>query len=324
MVAIVELAATLGDAATAREAYDLLLPYADQPTMPSLAILCLGSTERALGQAADAFGDLDLAVRHLDAAVEANRQLGNWPLVAIAEAQLAGVLARTGGRAEAERAEKLLDDAVATADGLGMTRRAAGWRAELDALLAANAAPPPARAGSVRRSGKGWLVAVDGHRAFVGNLVGLRYLVQLLRDPGRPIPAVQLAGEGPFPGHETNQELLDDAAKAAYAARLRDLGAELDEAEAHADLGRAEALRVELDALVDQLEAAVGLHGRPRTFAGPSERARTAVRKALMRAVDEIDRANPVVGLALRTSIVTGVSCSYLPDPSDPIAWSIE
>ena len=323
MVAIAETAGVLGDAAVAEEAYELLHPYAGVPTMPSLAVVCLGSTERALGTAAEAFGDLDLAARHLVAAIEANRRIANWPLVAICQAQLAGVLVRIGGRAAAERAEKLLHDAIAAADEFDMPVRAAAWRAELNEVVASGAAPPPARDGALRRSGKGWLVAVDGHRAFVGNLVGLRYLARLLRHPGHKIPAVDLAGDGPFPQDGSPQALLDDEAKAAYGARMRELGAELAEAQAHADLGRAEVLRAELDVLVDQLEAAVGLHGQSRTFAGPAERARTAVRKAIKRAIDEIDGANPVVGQALRTSIVTGLSCAYLPDPTDPITWSV-
>jgi hypothetical protein len=48
MVAIVEVAAVLRDVAVAEEAYELLRPFSDLPVMPSLAVVCLGSTERAL------------------------------------------------------------------------------------------------------------------------------------------------------------------------------------------------------------------------------------------------------------------------------------
>jgi hypothetical protein len=175
-------------------------------------------------------------------------------------------------------------------------------------------------------------VALDDRRAFVADRVGLRYLAQLLRNPGQGITALALAAgasahvvDGPAAGldERSSHALLDADARAAYAARIRDLQAELDEAEAHADLARASQHRAEIDALVDQLAAATGLHGRPRAFPHQAERARTAVRKALKRAVDEIDAADPVIGGLLRSSITTGTICVYAPDPAAPVDWSV-
>ena len=82
-------------------------------------------------------------------------------------------------------------------------------------------------------------------------------------------------------------------------------------------------LRAELDTLVDQLEAALGLHHRPRRFVDQAERARTAVRKAIKRAIDELDSADPVVGHLLRSSITTGSTCVHAPDPDTPVRWSV-
>ncbi|MEU4425533.1 ATP-binding protein, partial [Actinoplanes sp. NPDC024001] len=73
MAIIAQTAAALGDAATAREAYGLLAPYADLPIVPSLAVTCMGSAHRPLGLAAGAFGADDRAIAHLEAAVAANR-----------------------------------------------------------------------------------------------------------------------------------------------------------------------------------------------------------------------------------------------------------
>jgi hypothetical protein len=228
-----------------------------------------------------------------------------------------------------------------------MVGRLPAWRARRAALApepapaAATTPGPPARpearpherrTGALHRTGNGWLVALDDRRAFVADRVGLRYLAQLLRNPGQGITALALAagagpgtGDGPAPGldQRSSHALLDAEARAAYAARIRDLQAELDEAEAHADLARASRRRAELDALVDQLAAATGLHGRPRAFPHQAERARTAVRKALKRAVDEIDGADPVIGRLLRGSITTGTLCVYAPDPVAPVDWSV-
>jgi hypothetical protein len=167
------------------------------------------------------------------------------------------------------------------------------------------------------------LVAVDHHRAFVADRVGMRYIVQLLQHPGQPISALVLAGAGPDSDDGGHHEVLDEAARTAYAERIRELSADLAEAEDHADLGRMAHHRAELDALVDQIESATGLHGRPRTFTTQAERARTAVRKAIKRVVDEIDAADPVVAGVLRDTITTGSTCVYTPAPTAPFTWSL-
>ncbi|WP_369794625.1 tetratricopeptide repeat protein, partial [Kutzneria sp. 744] len=85
--------------------------------MPSLGVVCFGSTERTLGLAATTFGDLDLAAEHLRRAVAANLRLGNRPMTAVAKADLATVLRRRGDH---RAAEELLDSAVSDATVMGM------------------------------------------------------------------------------------------------------------------------------------------------------------------------------------------------------------
>jgi tetratricopeptide (TPR) repeat protein len=328
---IVEAAVALGDEAIAREAYDLLVPFADRPVMPSLAVACLGSTELALGKAALAFGDTGRAIDHLDRAVDANRRLGHRPLVAIAQAELASALDRRGGDDDRNRAAGLLATAIAEAEAMGMSDRVAAWR-----LIEPGPVPRPehrgertaggagTRSGVFRRQGRSWIVELDGHRAVVGDLVGMCYLAELLESPGRSIPALTLAsGEAAVPEAGWH-ELLDDRARAAYTARLRELTGELAEADANADLGQAERLRAARDMLVDELERATGLGGRPRSFAGDAERARTAVRKAIKRAIDEIDAGHPAIGRVLRSAVTTGTTCVYEPGSHAPIVWTTD
>src|SRR5262249_42265920 len=100
---------------------------------------------------------------------------------------------------------------------------------------------------------------------------------------------------------------------AAYAARVQELLAELGDARDGADIGRAERLQLELDALMEELERTTGLGGRARAFAGPAERARTAVRKAIKRALDEIEAADAASGAGLRAGTRTGHTCCYEP-----------
>lgn len=328
MTAIAETAIALGDEAVAREAHELLSPFADLPTVVSGAMACLGSTRRPLGLAASTFGDLDQAVEHLEQAVADNHRFGNRPFAAIAQADLAATLARRNRPDDRARAVELFRQAAVDADDMGMTTRADTWRSELTVL---EQEPASGRAtedeavekGLIRRMGPGWLVAVAERSAVVPDLVGMRYLVELLTHPGDAIPALSLASQGELTTDVAVYELLDEEARDAYSARVRELTQEIGECEADNDIGRAEALRAELDALVDQLEIATGLGNRPRTFINDPERARTAVRKAIKRAIDTIDGEDPGIAEHLRRYIVTGTRCSYMPPPDAAIEWSV-
>jgi hypothetical protein len=150
----------------------------------------------------------------------------------------------------------------------------------------------------------------------------MRYLAVLLAGPGRPIAARTLVAEGaPLP-EGPRHDVLDPAARAAYAARVRELDAEVAEAESGHDLARAERLRAERDAVVEQLAAATGLAGRPRAFVDDAERARTAVRKSLKRAIDQLAAADERIGAHLRASVMTGTTCVYAPPAGDEVTWS--
>ncbi|MFI9383809.1 ATP-binding protein [Kutzneria sp. NPDC052558] len=294
MLAIVEAAASLGDAAVARQAYGLLLPFAELPTMPSLAVVCFGSTERGLGLAAATFGDLDRAEAHLRRAVTANLRLGNRPMTACSKADLATVLRRRGDH---RAAGALLDEAVSEATALGMGKRAEVW-----------AAGRVSRHVTARRHDNRWLVGYLGREVLVEDLIGMRHLAQLLANPDVPIPAAALAHGGAEAVSE--QSILDDQAREAYTARAREIAHLIPDSSPE----RAEELRRELDALAAELDATTGLGGRGRAFAGPAERARTSVRKAIKRAVDLIRAADPAVAAVLDSTISTGYQCVYTPD----------
>ena len=114
----------------------------------------------------------------------------------------------------------------------------------------------------------------------------------------------------------TRGALIDDEARAAYRVRLRELQAELDEADAFNDPARGEAARLEMDALEAQLSAAFGLGGRPRPEGSAAERARQSVTKAIREATRRIAAEDSALGDHLDRSVRTGVYCVYDPDPS--------
>src|SRR5262245_48411573 len=170
---------------------------------------------------------------------------------------------------------------------------------------------------------------------------GLHYIAYLLRHPGREFHVLELIGQGLEIGGwrlveegqrseardqrlETGQGLpiLDGPAKAAYQQRLSALRHELDEAERNNDPGQAERAREELDAITEQLAAALGLGGRDRQAASSTERARSTVRKVVKAALNRISDHHAALGRHLTTSIKTGTFCAYAPDePPGPWAF---
>jgi DNA-binding SARP family transcriptional activator len=81
MSGIVEAAAFLKEEKIAKEAYDLLKPFADLPIIASLGVACFGSVQHTLGVATLATGETDKAVAHLKEAIQSNLALGHWPAV---------------------------------------------------------------------------------------------------------------------------------------------------------------------------------------------------------------------------------------------------
>ncbi|MEM9714726.1 MAG: hypothetical protein AAGA17_21070, partial [Actinomycetota bacterium] len=85
----------------------------------------------------------------------------------------------------------------------------------------------------------------------------------------------------------------------------------------------AEAARREIDDLEHELLAAFGLGGRARRLGDPGERARVNVRRSVSRALDAIEVVAPALADHLRTRIVTGRFCRYVPALDDPVTWQL-
>jgi hypothetical protein len=173
-----------------------------------------------------------------------------------------------------------------------------------------------------------WLVGPGDRAVVVREIRGFVYLHMLLRNPQVEVPALALAAAAS--GHAGRQldepglgEVIDRAALGAYRRRLADIDAALDEAETFSDLGRAEALAVERDALLAQVASATGLSGRQRQTGASAERARVAVRKAIAAAIARVDEVDSATGRLLRDTIRTGTACAYEPDPHRPVRWEL-
>jgi hypothetical protein len=297
-----ETCVLLGDRAFAERLYPELVRASDRMLSNLGPGALIGPTARILGDLALFIGQNAEAVRHYDAGIAFGEKLGSPPLIELCRQGRESALRASPGATQVElRAGSGVDVAPSLSAG------AAGG---------APATPPENAPVHLRpelhREGELWVIATpQGAALRLRPSKGLDYLDRLMQRPGRPVHVLELAGIE----HRTGDagSVLDAQAKAQYQARLDDLGEALREAERFADLARAERARSEIEALADQLAAAVGLGGRDRRVASDVERMRINVQRRLKDTLDRIAAADPALGRYLAATIKTGTYCVYDP-----------
>ena len=163
---------------------------------------------------------------------------------------------------------------------------------------------------ALSREGDVWAVTSSTGAPFrVKHAKGIEYLDHLLRNPDREVYVLALAGAGEGP--EDAGAILDDRAKQAYKRRVEDLEDQLSEAERMGDRGRASRAREEIEAVAEELAAAVGLGGRDRKAASNVERARVNVQRRLKDAIRRIAEHDAELGRYLDATVRTGTYCVY-------------
>ena len=263
---LAEVAWFLRDADRGAVLHGLLLPY--RGLVVDTRESSTGAVDRYLGLAALTAGDLETAERHLQDAFHLNAQIGAQPWAARTQADLAVLLLARDQLGDRERAAGLLQAALGTARQLGMTVFAERAGKDLARVGGdshpGQAQPRPAMTADgitswsvCRREGEYWSIAFAGQAFRLKDVKGLHYLAHLLRNPDREFhvldlaparqqatagsPRVSLAREEDL--HQARLSdtgpVLDEQAKAAYRARLRELEEELAEAMSWADTVRA-------------------------------------------------------------------------------------
>jgi class 3 adenylate cyclase len=119
MTYLAEGAAFLRDTRRCEQIYEMLLPQAGQNVMVTFGA-CNGPVARYLGLLTAALGHFDDAERHFEDALAMNRRLGARALGARAESDYARMLLERDAPGDRERALQLTNDALATAQELGM------------------------------------------------------------------------------------------------------------------------------------------------------------------------------------------------------------
>jgi hypothetical protein len=227
----------------------------------------------------------------------------------------AGLVAAATGRVE--EARTLLQYAVDVHVRLGDPLWEAASRTALAAL-----GDTPASSGmtTLRRTGNRWTITHGTRTATVPDTRGWRDLAVLLDRPGEDVHVLQLVDSGLL--QQPAGELADRTAIAAYRRRLHDLDREQADAEHDNDLGRAERLRAERDALLAEVGRVTGRGGRPRPDpGGAAERARKAVTARIRDAIKRLEPELPDLAAHLNRNIITGSWCRYRPDPS--VRWTV-
>jgi hypothetical protein len=234
-------------------------------------------------------------------------------------------LARAAGLlGDPDTAGRLRGRALATYDRLGAQwwrDRLASWTPDVPEI----ASDSSTRVHFHPAPGGLWQIGPEHAAVPLRALRGFGYLRELLRRPHQPLAALDLVGAGTGVAVESGLgDILDKQALTAYRQRLRDLDHEIAEAEDWSDRGRLDAAQTERDALLDELSRSTGLHGRARTTGSSQERARIATRKAISAAIDRIATVDESLARDLRTTIHTGLNCSYEPEVADSPKWILD
>jgi hypothetical protein len=303
-----------------------------------------GPMKRYLALAAAARGDYDVALERLAEARGTCERLGYKPMLAVIDFDEARMRVRRGQAGDVERARELLHSATARAEAVGVPRlgeRLARAEAMLGPQEAAPAAAPAdgAVTAVLAREGDVWRIDYESRVLHVRDAKGMRHLALLLANPGVEFHAVEVAGSAEGAVATAGAEAqglavragtgdagvaLDTQAKAEYRARLEDLRADIEEAEAFNDPERAARAREEMDFIAQELSSAVGLGGRDRRAASAAERARVNVTRALKREIRRIGDEDARLGRELSTTVRTGTFCAYEPDPRHPVTWRVD
>jgi hypothetical protein len=323
----------LDDPRRAALLYDVLLPYHDRCLVMGQSGGCEGAVVRYLGQLAATLERWDDAAGHFERALEIHLRMGARPLLAHTRHEYAVALLKQGRPEDRERANGMLDAALATAEELGMTALA-------ERIRGAGGSPRP-QASVFRRDGEYWTIAFEGPAFRLKDERGLAYIAYLLARPNEQVHALELAaacyprasaGSSPNRFDQSSRTtrrlglgdagvLLDAQAKGAYRQRLADLREELDQALSWGDPERAAKAAAEIDFLTHELARAVGLRDHDRRAASDAERARVSVTKAIKRARAEIAKHNPSLGVHFARTIRTGTFCSYTPGLPELPIW---
>jgi TolB-like protein len=170
---------------------------------------------------------------------------------------------------------------------------------------------------SILRKNNLWEFSFEGKTILLPDSKGIHDIRKLLAFPEQEIHCVELMG-GRI-RESSSPETIDQKAKRSYQARIRQLQADIREAEEFGNTDELQKMREEYDALLDHLSGALGLSGRPRKIGSPAEKARAAVTWRIRSSIGKIEPEHSQLARHFKASIKTGTYCAYRPE--NRIEW---
>jgi len=117
---LAQVSILIGDHSRAAAAYRLLLPYAERCVVVKPALVCLGLVSRLLGRLAAMLERWDEAEAHFVAALQGHKRMRAKPLITLTQEQYATMLLARNQLGDDEQSKRLLEEALASAQALGM------------------------------------------------------------------------------------------------------------------------------------------------------------------------------------------------------------
>lgn len=335
LVMAARLAVGTGDDEEIGRARADIEPFLDRWVVLGGTILVSGPFSYWYGLTSRALGDLDVAVTSFRAAAAAARRLASPVWRAWADIELVETLLERDGvddRSEASelvaalRSEPVVARMKQVVDRLAVAGMPTGAPPEQPARERTGREKVRAAGNVFRRDGEVWTLTFRGETLRMAGTKGLGDLHELISNVGVEIPAIDLLhrGDGDVAAARRSlgaDEMLDDAARQAYRARLDELDERIEQALARSDDDRAADLDRERDALVAELSRASGLGGRRRRLGDEAEKARKTVTARIRDTLRKLDGSHPALAAHLRDSVTTGTRCRY--DAADAITWDL-
>lgn len=303
-----------------------LEPYGGCAAFQGRGVLFWGIPRLSAAAGAAAAGLTERAEVLFEQALRFTATIGARPHQAHAHYYYGAFLAKQGDHA---RAGTHLTRAKAIYESLNMLYPLS----RVEEVLKTTAVPKSDSGEAVlRKEGDVWSIGLGETNFRLKDIKGLHYLARLISQPEREVSALDLASGSASDADaaagddlsvgvlDPGLEAIDESARRAYTERIKELQAEIDDSY---DPGIKDRLQDEMDALVDALTGAVGLGGRTRKTSSAAEKARLSVTRAMRSAIERIEENDPVLGKHLSVSVRTGTFCSYSPDASSQIRWTL-
>lgn len=175
----------------------------------------------------------------------------------------------------------------------------------------------------VRRAG--WYIKYGLTETFLpGDLIGLEYIQQLLKYPGKEVSVTkffqEMSGQA-YPVHaDEGEERLDDEAIKTCRKRLEEIKREREEAKENRDRPTYDALGKEAAYLKRTLKSNAEYFGKKQKMGDELKALRRRVSDRIKAALEKIAESDPLLTAHLDCSIERGVTLVYKPEKNVP--WS--